>query len=152
MSNKKELEKQAENLQKELDKLKLEIQKCDEIDVFKITTYKEVCKALGESEFTLKDFKFINVSENLSKKLLATARIEQLERLYNKDWKKDYNNKNQYKYRPWFEFVNNNWRFGDSGDGCWCDFAVIGVFKNKATSDHVGKTFLNEIFVDILDN
>lgn len=152
MSNKKELEKQAENLQKELDKLKEQIQKCDEIDVFKITTYTEVCKALGETEFVLDDFRFHNSSEKLSKKLLTVAKIEQLERLYNKDWKKDYSNKNQYKYRSWFEFKDNKWRFVSSDVLSWYVCAVVGVFKDKSTSDYVGKTFLNEIFVDILDN
>lgn len=152
MTNKKELEKQAENLQKELDKLKEQIQKCDEIDVFKITTYKEVCKALGETECVLDDFRFHNSSEKLSKKLLAVAKIEQLERLYNKDWKKDYNNKSQYKYRPWFEFIDNKWRFVYSVHLFWRDCSVVGVFKDRNASDYVGKTFLNEIFVDILDN
>lgn len=152
MTNKKELEKQAENLQKELNKLKLEIQKCDEINVFKITTYEEVCKALGEKEFVLDDFRFHNSSEKLSKKLLATARIEQLERLYNKGWKKNYSDKNQYKYRPYFEFTNNNWQFHFSVDYPWFGYSVVGVFKDEKTSSYIGKTFLNEIFIDILDN
>lgn len=150
MSNKKKLEEQAENLQKKLDKLKEEIKKCDEIDLFSITTYKEVCKVLNEKELTLCDFK--EFSEKLSKKLLATARIEQLERLYNQNWVKNYNDKNQYKYRPYFEFTNNNWRFDFSVDYFWYVYSVVGVFKDEKTSNYVGKTFLNEIFVDILNN
>lgn len=150
MSNKKKLEEQAENLQKELNKLKEEIKKCDEIDLFSITTYKEVCKALNEKELSSCNFK--EFPEKLSKKLLAIARIEQLERLYNQNWVKDYNDKNQYKYRPYFEFTNNNWRFFFSVARYWRDCSVVGVFKNEKTSNYVGKTFLNEIFVDILNN
>jgi hypothetical protein len=150
MSNKKKLEEQAENLQKELNKLKEEIKKCDEIDLFSITTYKEVYKVLGEKELTLCDFK--EFPEKLSKKLLATARIEQLERLYNQNWVKNYNDKNQYKYRPYFEFASNNWRFSCSIAYCWSGCSVVGVFKDEKTSSYVGKTFLNEIFVDILNN
>lgn len=150
MTNKKKLEEQAENLQKELNKLKEEIKKCDEIDLFSITTYKQVCKALNEEEVTSCNFK--GFSGNLIKKLVATARIEQLERLYNQNWTKDYSNSNQYKWKPYFKFGKGKWALYYSYFGSWPDFTVIGVFKDEKTSNYIGKTFLDEIFVDILEN
>ena len=56
MTNKQELQEQVEKLQKELDILKSQIDNTDKIDLFKITTYKQVCKALNEKEYKLSDF------------------------------------------------------------------------------------------------
>lgn len=73
MINKKELEKQAEKLQKELDTLKNQISECDKIDLFKITTYKQVCEALNEQELKLEDF-----TGNDAIKTFNFARLKQI--------------------------------------------------------------------------
>ena len=68
MTNKKELELQAEKLQFELNKLKDQISKSEDFDIFSITSYKEVCKYLKEKETNC-----------------PYQQIKQLERCFNQD-------------------------------------------------------------------
>jgi len=141
-NNKEELKKQAERLQKNLDTLKVLIDKEDSLDLFSITTYGEVCKALKEKSYSLKDFEWAD--EEDAEKLLAFAQLKQIERLYNENWIKDWSNKNQYKYYPYFTlngsgglvfYFSSSYHYTCSGQ--------VGFFKDQKTSDYVGKTFIS---------
>lgn len=110
-------------------------------NLFSITTYKEVCKKLKEKELTLKDYTFL--PENRRKKALAQGKIQQLEALFNGTWKAklDGNQKNWYPY-----FIVGSGGvlgFDDSYyDYTYCD-GFTGFFKDKETSDFIGKTFID---------
>jgi hypothetical protein len=141
-NNKEELKKQAEKLQKDLDALKALINKEENIDLFSINTYGEVCKALKEKSYSIKDFEY--VCEEDREKLLAFTQLKQIERLFNQDWIRDWSNESQYKYYPYFT-VNSSGGlvfFGSyyslsSSDG------EVGFFKDQKTSDYIGRTFIN---------
>lgn len=118
-------------------------------DLFIITTYSEVCKRLKEDEITEKDFKYL--PSYMIKKLVAYARVKQLEKLFNEDFIKDWNNSNQYVYYPYFEFKKGSWGFYGVFD-CSCgSYGWVGFFKDEKTANYVGKTFLKEIYEDILN-
>ena len=139
-NNKEELKKQAEKLQKDPDALKVLIEKEDTIDLFKITSYKEVCKALDEQEYTENDFENTYDCE----KVLAFAQLKQIERLYNGNWIKDWSNKNQYKYYPYFTLNSSGGLVFYISYYCYrtC-FGPVGFFKDQKTSDYIGKTFIS---------
>jgi hypothetical protein len=113
----------------------------DKVDLFNIITYKEVCKALGEKLITEESFSHLPVY--MVNKAVAQAKIQQLEKFFNGDWIKDWNNSNQRKYYPWFEKRSGGWVFYGSDCG-ECRFSgVVGFYKDQPTSDHIGKNFMD---------
>lgn len=95
-------------------------------DLFNITTYSEVCKELKEKEETC-----------------SYKKIKQIEKLFNGSWKKDWNNFDQLKYYPYFNFKASSGMVGfctsvSSYDG---SYGPVAYYKDKVTSDHVGKNF-----------
>ena len=130
--NKQELIKQAEKLQNELDKLKLEINKPE--DIFSVTTYSEVCKKL-----------------NKKKETCPYKQIKDLEKFFNEDWKKEIYNTSQYKYYPYFYIRGGSLVF--SGSGCGTSFfcGFVGLFKSEKISIHVGKYFIS-IYQEIAES
>lgn len=123
MDNKKELEKQANNLQRELDKLKAQIQKCEKVDLFSIASYKELCKLTKEKELTCSDYE--------DEQMLAFAQIKQIQRLYNGDSKNNI----------WCPYFYASGGFRVSLRGGYCCGGLVGFYKDKKTSDFIGRTF-----------
>lgn len=113
-------------------------------NLFNIDTYSKVCKAIKEKEITEKDFKGVDAV-----KLCAFARVKQLERLFNGDWVADYS-KNDDKYYSYFINEKGKWRFyGWNSYSSYC-LAWAGVYKNEKIATHVGKNFLEEIYIHLL--
>jgi len=72
--------------------------------------------------------------------------------LFNGNWVKNWDDFNQKKYYPYFNF--NPASFGSFGfffsDYCYyCSCAVVAVYKDEKTSNYVGKTFYN-IYKDFI--
>ncbi|MDX7784758.1 hypothetical protein SJR90_20775, partial [Aeromonas caviae] len=65
----------------EMDKIRNLAKKLVDKDLFSITTYTEVCKELKEKEETC-----------------PYKMIKQVEKLFNGEWKKDWNDRNQPKW------------------------------------------------------
>jgi len=128
--NKQELIKQAEKLQNELDKLKLEINKPE--DIFSVTTYSEVCKKLNKKQETC-----------------PYKQIKDLEKFFNEDWKKEIYNTSQYKYYPYFSFRGVSLVFCGSDCAASCFFGCVGLFKSEKIAIHIGKHFVS-IYQEIL--
>lgn len=131
---KNELIKQAEKLQQELDILKNKIKNQEEDDLFNITTYEQVCRKLNEPY-----------------KISSYEKIKQIEKLFNGSWKKDWYDKNQKKYYPYFNFNASHGSIGlvRSDYCCYYSFAGGTVYKDEKTSNHVGKHFW-EIYKDFI--
>lgn len=108
-------------------------------DLFTIKTYFAVCKELKEKELVLSNFSFL--PKEYQEKALAQAQIQQIEKLFNGAWIKDWSNSNQRKYYPYYEFSNKGFSFGYS----YFDYSICQVawFKDEETSDFVGKTFIS---------
>lgn len=95
-------------------------------NLFKITTYKAVCKKLNEKEETC-----------------PYKKIKQIEKLFNGSWIKDWKNKNQSKYYPYFEITGSGLvSFGSLYVG-YCLHGQVAYFKDNQTSIFVGKTFID---------
>lgn len=140
--------------QKELKKLKLQVEKLEAIintptDMFTIKTYSDVCKELGESEFTEADFE--NVGEDYSRKLLAFARIKQIEKYFKQRWIPAVENKANHEFYPLFKVSKSNRivfnivysRCAGAHSG-----AEVACYKSGAIADHVAANFL-DIYKDL---
>lgn len=101
-------------------------------DLFSIKTYSEVCVELKEDE-----------------QICPYKKIKQIEKLFNGDWKKDWNNKNQYKYYPYYKIENNSLVFLGSVYSYGCPVGQVGFYKDQKTSDYVSKTFIS-IYKEII--
>lgn len=124
---KSEAQKQMDSLQKEMDRLKEIINRPK--NLFEtITSYKDVCIELGEPEETC-----------------PYKKIKQIEKLFNRDWVKDWSNKNQKKYYPYFEHLTGSgWVFRASSYRCYFSDGQVAFYKNEETSDFCGRTFTKE--------
>jgi hypothetical protein len=113
----------------------------EKVSIFDTITYSQVCKNLKERELTEDDFK--NLPTYMIRKALAQAQIQQVEKFFNGDWIKDWNNGSQPKWYPYFEKRSGGWVFCLSS--CCYDVSsgLVGFYKDQATSDHVGKHFLH---------
>jgi len=138
--DKKEALDKIKILEKELKNLKEIVEKPE--DIFTAITYPEVCKRLGEKEITLKDFK--QFDEDLSKKLLNTAIINQLVKYFNQGWKPNWKDTDEYKWYPYYTLNNKG------GLVFYHSFVYhsrfcgsVGLFKTKEICDFIGKTFID---------
>lgn len=98
----------------------------------RIRNYSDVCRELKEEE-----------------KISPFDKIKQIEKLFNVNWKKDWNNSNQYKYFPYFT-INGSGELVFVGSGSYAGFhGVVGFYKDQETSDFIGKTFIS-IYKEIM--
>lgn len=106
-----------------------------------IKNYSDVCKELKLKELTTKDFDFL--PKDQQEKALAFHQIKNIETLFNGDWKKDWNNRNQVKYYPYFENkVTGGWVFLSSSEYYYYSLGQVAFYKDKITSDFCGRTFI----------
>lgn len=141
-------------VQKKLKKLKLQVEKLEAIinkptDIFTIKTYSDVCKELGESEFTEADFE--NVGEDYSRKLLAFARIKQIEKYFKQRWIPAGENKADHEFYPLFKVSKPNtyvFRITYSRCAGVHSGAEVACYKSGVIADHVATNFL-DIYKDL---
>jgi hypothetical protein len=146
--DKKQALKELKELKDRANKLEAIINAPESL-IGSITTYKQVCKALNIEELTLSDFSFLPTEDR--KKTLAFHKLQQIAKLFNGDWKPDWKNTNQNKYYPYFNAASGGLGFSDSGSCFFSCFSSVVYFKDKETSDYVGKTFLS-IYKDFNEN
>ena len=101
--------------------------------------FKDLCKKLGEKEFTLKDFP--------NKRILACAKIDQIQRFFNNKWKPDFGNSNQNKYYPYFKISSGGLVLDSVYVNDWFCFGQVAYYKSLEIAEHVGKSF-NIIYSD----
>lgn len=141
-------------------------------DYKKIKTYEDACRVLGVEK---RDFIGMERDE------IAYIKLKTIAKSLNGEWKPDFTNRMQYKYRPWFwlsprkksDAMNETDRkrvvfFSESAHGgtpydflyagtfyaeslAYADICSHLCFKNKEISDYVGRNFL-EIWRDYILN
>lgn len=134
----KEERNKLENRIKELDKI---IDRGDPKTLMKkIKNYGDLCKHLEIKEVTESDFSFL--PEKQRKKQVLFNKLQNINLVFG--FTPDWINRNQSKWRPWFERQANKWVF----DGSYCDYClsvtVVGFYETEEISNYVGKTFLKE--------
>lgn len=127
---KQEIEKRLNALEEyvseEMDKIRNLSKKSVVKDLFSITTYSEVCEELKEKEETC-----------------PYKMIKQVEKLFNGEWKKDWNGTNRIKWYPWYEQTGSGLVFSHSCSYCVSFGGQVAFYKDKQTCDYVGKHFIS---------
>ena len=130
---------EANSKQKEL------IKKYFKINIFNLNSIKSFDDILKISGKTLEDI-LIYKSPKTAKevRLNALSKIELIKEVVNQGWVEDWNNNNEYKYYPWFDFDSGWFGFSDSISYCSLFRSGLAFYKTKEISSFVGKTFLKE--------
>lgn len=139
--NKKEALKKLATLEEETAKLRKIIEEPEDY-IGRIKTYEQVCEELGEDELTLSDFD--HLPQYMREKNLNTAKLQQVEKLFNGTWKADMKDPNQRKHYPYFEVkAGGGLVFYYSSYNYSCYIGPVVYFKDEPTSTYVGKQFID---------
>lgn len=106
----------------------------------KIKTFADACK---------------KISKDPDGKYSASEKIDIITAAIVGDWKADYSNGSQWKWRPWFIYdsASSAFRFDASDLNNTIAYAGSGVrrvFETEAQSDYAAKTFLSEYNNELL--
>lgn len=138
--NKEDALQKAKRLTKELELLNEIINR--KIDLFSIKTYPEVCRELGEEVLNIVDFNYLPKEQQ--QKALAFHQIQSIQKLYNGDWKIDWKDRNQQKWYPYYTTDSHGGLvFGSSTCSGYDFIGRVEFYRDKNTSDYIGKTFLD---------
>ena len=118
----------------------------------KIKTFEDACLALGISN-DIPDFS--NTPEKHKKAFIAYYKLVIINQALNKEWEPNWEDWNEHKYFPWFDFNKGSDRSSGFGFSCrdWAGsdaFATVGsrlCFKSSALAEYAGKQFL-ELYKD----
>ena len=113
----------------------------------RIKNYSDFCKEFKIKEFKESDFLFLPKLQRI--KAFNYHKIQNIVQFLNGKWRIDWTNSNQQKRYPYFIY-NTGSGLGVycSGVSCDCYFGQVAYFKDKETSDFVGKTFL-DIYIEL---
>lgn len=131
----------VKELEKEIIKLKIIIAKPTNF-IDEIKTYKDVCNELGEEEITKDDFSE-DFDEETIEKLINFAKLKQIEKLFNQEWKPNWKDLNEYKYYPYYECKTGGLVFGRSFGYFAGACGDCAVFKTREISNYIGNTFID---------
>lgn len=104
----------------------------------RIDSYEDACSELGEEPMDEQNLRAIGFTDDE----IDYRKLKTITKAYNEGWVADYNNPDQKKWVPWFNFSPSGVRFGNSGYGS--SYASAGraarlCFKIEALSDAAGK-------------
>ena len=107
----------------------------------RIKTFADVCAELG---YTEEHFFNRCSDDNLSADEIAYRQVKLICEVLNEGWKPNWNDDDEYKFRPWFCLDAPGFRFfvsfyGYSGSGVGARLTL----KSRELSDYAGKTFLD---------
>jgi len=104
----------------------------------RIKTYEDACAELGKEPVDESEM----IEVGFTQDEIDYRKLKTITEAYNEGWVGDYNNPNQKKWIPWFNFSPSGVRFDGSFDcySCACAGRAARLcFKDQATSDAAGK-------------
>ncbi len=144
MQNKKQLEKQAEKLQKDLDDLKKLINNTKEYTLEDIVDYQSACKILNKTPRNKKEYKmffgdYIKWYQEEIETIIKAANY--IDNDY-QEWKPNFLNKSEYKYKPYFERLSSGWSHFNCNafNGCSTG-SILEYYKKESTAKLFSKKF-----------
>jgi len=117
---------------------KNELKLIEEVDYQEIKTMSDVYRVNGITKLTTPS----DTKEHYYEDLILVAKA------LNGNWKPDWNDINEYKWFPYFQF-SSGFRFSDTFADYDCgnagtDFGSRLCFKNKQIAEYAGKTFIEQ--------
>lgn len=117
----------------------------------KVTNYTSLCKELGEEELELSDFKFLAKEYRI--KALAGAKIQQMEKYFNKGWKPNYKDQNEQKWYIWWVNDKNSWSVYSLGYHCCSCGAWAGVYQTQKIAKYISEVpDFKKIYIEFMEN
>lgn len=110
-----------------------------------VNPYKEVCKELNIRELTISSFNSLPLEQR--KKALTLHKILNIEKVFAEGWIKNWNNRNEYKYYPYYIKEDSGWRLYS------CSYASPGApayYKTREIALFIGEIF-KDIYIDFID-
>lgn len=105
-----------------------------------LTDYSEICRRLGRKE--IDEETLTTVPQHLRRQIACFAAIKNLEDYFNSDWILDWENREQRKWYPYFDRSSGGWVFYGSFYRDVFSTGLVGFYKDKETSDHIGRHFM----------
>ena len=112
-----------------------------ENSLFQVKNYSDLCKKTKTKELVISDFSFLPKEQQ--EKALAYHQIQTIEKLYNGDWIKNFRDRNQEKWYPYFDGSGRGLVFLYSSCSYYVFSGLVADFKDEKTSNFVGKTFID---------
>lgn len=113
----------------------------------RIKTYEDALKALGVEDFlTVKIGIICTFGRLLPPYVIAYIKLCVIIEALNEGWEPDWDNKNEYKWRPWFIMSPSSFAFDGSDYGRLAACVGSGsllCFKSQKLSDYCGTQFLH---------
>jgi len=106
----------------------------------KVKNYSDLCKVKGFNELTESDFMFLAPEKR--KKAVLFDKLQNINQVF--EFKPDWKNRNQSKWRPYFERTASGWVFRSLCCVGYGSTAEVGFYETEEISNYVGKTFLKE--------
>lgn len=114
----------------------------------RIKTWEDVCKE-DIIVLTMKDFEYLPHFQ--AERAFNTYRAETIIWLFNKGWKPDFTNRNQIKYRMWFERKSSGWFLSVVSFYYFSSYMGSGFYLEKEeNARYIGTQFI-DIFSKILE-
>ena len=135
--------KQLECLQKEVDKLKVIIDKPTDI-LERIFTWEDVCKEDGICPINSLPFK--NPSNKIERKTNAVFKLSKIADILNEKISLDWSNSNSKKWFNWYTYTGSGWVYHFSDCRYSFSHGVVAFYPDEKTSSFCGKTFIKEYF------
>lgn len=116
-----------------------------------INNYEDACKHLNIEPLKFSGFHSLYPTEKEASKAYYQHQIETIIKCFNGNWTPDFSNRNQYKYRPWFERKSSGWVvysydctgvYSRSGSGLY--------FEKQSDALYVANKFIN-LYSEILE-
>lgn len=99
-------------------------------DFTTIKTFEDACKKLGIKP----DIPEVS-NDEFSKPVIAVYKLLIIYKAINNGWVPDWNNRDQYKYYPWFRVLSSGFGFSLSCYGCAYAFTAVGSRLCTDTSE-----------------
>lgn len=125
------------------------------MDHTQIKTFEDACKALNlDANNTIPDFSAYPEKHRAA--MVAESKLVLVAQALNGGWEPDWQDEDEYKYTPWFDFDDENAeaRFSYCG-GChyWCQRSGVGsrlCYKSREIARYAGTQFIDlyrEVYV-----
>lgn len=110
----------------------------------RIKSYADACMDLNMHPLTISDFAAL--PERDREATLAYHQITIIARALNEGWEPDWNDHNQAKYYPWFQYAAGGSGFSYDVSGCGYSSSFVGSrlhFKSRELAEYAGKEFIS---------
>lgn len=109
----------------------------------------DVYKELGRNKPTLKDYSFLPKEKR--ERALNSQYIDDISELFNEGWIPNFDNRQQYKYYPYFIKESSGWRLDVVSFQSFSSFCGSGFyFKDRESATFCANKFL-DIYKKVLD-